>query len=116
MILITGAGGFIGGHLCQYFIDKGIPVRAVDIKPFNEWYQVHDKCENIHQNQKTIRHTTAYAFLSMKLLYMVYSPTQYYTSPHRKLALKPMLRYTSRYELVAYYEHFTGFMLYVIRN
>ena len=52
MILITGAGGFIGGHLCQYFIDKGIPVRAVDIKPFNEWYQVHDKCENISKDLK----------------------------------------------------------------
>ena len=52
MILITGAGGFIGGHLCQYFIDKGISVRAVDIKPFNEWYQVHDKCENISKDLK----------------------------------------------------------------
>ncbi|MDC3154810.1 NAD-dependent epimerase/dehydratase family protein [Pelagibacteraceae bacterium] len=46
MILITGAGGFIGGHLCKHFIDKNIRVRAVDVKPLNEWYQVHSQCEN----------------------------------------------------------------------
>jgi nucleoside-diphosphate-sugar epimerase len=53
MILITGAGGFIGGHLCQYFINKGVEVKAVDIKPFNEWYQVHSKCENIRYDLKS---------------------------------------------------------------
>ena len=47
MILITGAGGFIGGHLAKYFLDKNIKVRAVDIKPLNEWYQVHSQCENL---------------------------------------------------------------------
>lgn len=53
MILITGAGGFIGGHLCQYFVSKGVDIRAVDIKPYNEWYQVHDKCENLSRDLKS---------------------------------------------------------------
>jgi len=39
LIVITGAGGFIGGNLAKYFIDKGFTrVRAVDKKPLYEWY------------------------------------------------------------------------------
>jgi GDP-D-mannose 3',5'-epimerase len=30
--VVTGAGGFIGSHLCRYLKDKGHSVRAVDIK------------------------------------------------------------------------------------
>jgi GDP-D-mannose 3',5'-epimerase len=38
-IAITGAGGFIGGNLVKYFRDKGFSrIRAVDKKPFGEWY------------------------------------------------------------------------------
>ena len=38
-IVITGAGGFIGGNLAKYFRDKGFNrVRAVDKKPVGEWY------------------------------------------------------------------------------
>jgi nucleoside-diphosphate-sugar epimerase len=40
LIVVTGAGGFIGGHLVKYFYDKGFKrIRAVDKKPFGEWYQ-----------------------------------------------------------------------------
>jgi GDP-D-mannose 3',5'-epimerase len=47
-ILVAGAGGFIGGHLVADFLARGIKhIRAVDIKPFDEWYQVHDGVENI---------------------------------------------------------------------
>ncbi|QQS07797.1 MAG: NAD-dependent epimerase/dehydratase family protein [Phycisphaerales bacterium] len=41
-IVVTGAGGFIGGHLVAFFRDMGVKdVRAADIKPLEEWYQVH---------------------------------------------------------------------------
>jgi len=40
LILITGAGGFIGGSLARYFHDQGFTrIRAVDKKPLPEWYQ-----------------------------------------------------------------------------
>lgn len=39
LIVITGAGGFIGGNLAQYFRNKGFKnIRAVDKKPLYEWY------------------------------------------------------------------------------
>ncbi len=41
LILITGAGGFIGGSLTRYFSEQGFTrIRAVDKKPFDEWYQL----------------------------------------------------------------------------
>src|SRR5579862_2693985 len=39
LIVITGAGGFIGGNLALYFKKKGFTnIRAVDKKPLYEWY------------------------------------------------------------------------------
>lgn len=46
-IVCSGAGGFIGGYLCARLISEGHDVRAVDIKPLSEWWQVHDTAENI---------------------------------------------------------------------
>ena len=46
-IVVAGAGGFIGGHLVKELIIKGNKVRAVDIKPLNEWYQVSDDADNL---------------------------------------------------------------------
>jgi GDP-D-mannose 3',5'-epimerase len=46
-IVVTGAGGFIGGHLVKELIMKGNHVRAVDIKPLNEWYQVSGEADNL---------------------------------------------------------------------
>src|SRR5215471_8933635 len=48
LVAVTGAGGFIGGHLVKYFHDKGYKVRAVDKKPFEEWYQRFPEVENLH--------------------------------------------------------------------
>jgi nucleoside-diphosphate-sugar epimerase len=46
--VITGAGGFIGGHLVKYLQAKGYSeIVAADIKPLDQWYQVHDGVENI---------------------------------------------------------------------
>lgn len=47
MKLVAGAGGFIGGHLVEHFIEEGSQVIAVDIKPTNEWFQVHEDATNI---------------------------------------------------------------------
>ena len=46
LTLVTGAGGFIGGHLVKDLLAKGHPVRAVDIKPESEWHQVWGDAEN----------------------------------------------------------------------
>ena len=46
-ILVTGAGGFIGGHLVARLLDEDHRVRAVDIKPVERWYQRHPGAENM---------------------------------------------------------------------
>jgi GDP-D-mannose 3', 5'-epimerase len=46
-IVVAGAGGFIGGHLVKELTKKGNKVRAVDIKPLNEWYQVSEQADNL---------------------------------------------------------------------
>jgi GDP-D-mannose 3', 5'-epimerase len=45
--LVAGAGGFIGGHLVEFLHRQGVPnIVGVDIKPLEEWYQVHPYAEN----------------------------------------------------------------------
>jgi GDP-D-mannose 3',5'-epimerase len=40
-IVITGAGGFIGGALTRSLVEQGFEdIRAVDIKPLKEWQQI----------------------------------------------------------------------------
>ncbi|MGA1978747.1 MAG: NAD-dependent epimerase/dehydratase family protein, partial [Bacteroidales bacterium] len=46
-IVVAGAGGFIGGHLIKELIKKGHTVRAIDIKPLNEWYQISSEADNL---------------------------------------------------------------------
>jgi nucleoside-diphosphate-sugar epimerase len=46
-IVVAGAGGFIAGHLVKELIKKGHCVRAVDIKPLNEWYQISEEADNL---------------------------------------------------------------------
>jgi nucleoside-diphosphate-sugar epimerase len=55
LVLVTGAGGFIGGHLVRDLRENGFAkIRAVDIKPFHEWYQHFDDVENV-QADMTLR-------------------------------------------------------------
>lgn len=46
-VVVTGAGGFIGGHLVSDLLRSGCRVRAVDKKPLDEWYQHHKEAENL---------------------------------------------------------------------
>jgi GDP-D-mannose 3',5'-epimerase len=47
-VVVCGGGGFIGGHLVGDLLRQGYTnVRAVDIKPFGEWYQRFDQVENV---------------------------------------------------------------------
>jgi len=46
-VVVTGAGGFIAGHLVVALKNKGYQVRAVDKKPLNQWYQVSEDVENL---------------------------------------------------------------------
>jgi GDP-D-mannose 3', 5'-epimerase len=45
--VVTGAGGFIGGHLVGALLADGKTVRGVDIKPLDEWCQVHADAESV---------------------------------------------------------------------
>jgi GDP-D-mannose 3',5'-epimerase len=47
-IVVCGAGGFIGGHLVADLLRRGHEVRAVDVKPLDDWYQLFGTAEN-HQ-------------------------------------------------------------------
>ena len=47
-VVVCGAGGFIGGHLVKILKSRGASaIRAVDIKPFGEWYQTTADVENL---------------------------------------------------------------------
>ncbi|GAA4820476.1 NAD-dependent epimerase/dehydratase family protein [Nocardioides caeni] len=45
-VLVAGGGGFIGGHLVADLLAQGKTVRSVDVKPMDEWYQVHPDAQN----------------------------------------------------------------------
>lgn len=46
-MLVCGAGGFIGGHMVKKLYELGAAsVRAVDVKPFDDWYQKNPAADN----------------------------------------------------------------------
>ncbi len=54
-VAVCGAGGFIGGHLVKALQDQGVNVvRAIDIKPLDEWYQYSNDVENLTLDLKDL--------------------------------------------------------------
>jgi GDP-D-mannose 3',5'-epimerase len=47
LAVVTGGGGFIGGHLVGALLARGVAVRAVDLKPQQDWWQLHPDAENV---------------------------------------------------------------------
>jgi nucleoside-diphosphate-sugar epimerase len=45
-VLVTGAGGFIGGALVADLLSQGRRVRAVDTKPPSEWHRLFPEADN----------------------------------------------------------------------
>jgi len=47
-VVVSGAGGFIGGHLVKSLLVSGAKViRAVDVKPMKQWYQTSPAVTNL---------------------------------------------------------------------
>jgi nucleoside-diphosphate-sugar epimerase len=46
-VVVTGAGGFIGGHLVAGLLAQGKSVRGMDVKPRAQWSQLHPEAENV---------------------------------------------------------------------
>jgi GDP-D-mannose 3', 5'-epimerase len=60
LIVITGAGGFIGGSLARYFQDLGYTrIRGIDRKPLPDWYQrvpgVESLCLDLSEKENAVR-------------------------------------------------------------
>jgi nucleoside-diphosphate-sugar epimerase len=49
-ILVAGGGGFIGGYLVRELISAGHKVISVDVKPLQDWYQVHPQSSNFSRD------------------------------------------------------------------
>jgi nucleoside-diphosphate-sugar epimerase len=48
LVVVAGAGGFIGGHLVEALLRDGhARVRAVDRKPLDQWWQRHPGVDNL---------------------------------------------------------------------
>ena len=55
-VVVCGAGGFIGGHLVADLRRQGVQeIRAVDIKPPDEWYQRFEDVENWQLDLKKLK-------------------------------------------------------------
>ncbi len=66
--LVTGAGGFIGGHLVGALLADGVSVRAVDVKPLDEWCQRHPDAES-RQGDVSLLDTARSAVDGAKIVY-----------------------------------------------
>ncbi len=58
-MLITGGGGFIGGHLVGELLRQGHEVRSVDCKPLEEWHQLFEAADNRVLDVSLLEHARA---------------------------------------------------------
>jgi nucleoside-diphosphate-sugar epimerase len=56
-ILVTGAGGFIGGHLVDALVKLNHEVIASDIKPIKDWHQVNEQSSNFTSDMSLLENT-----------------------------------------------------------
>lgn len=54
-VLVAGAGGFIGGHLVKKLLLQKYEVIAVDIKPFDMWFQKYENVKNYSLDLKNLQ-------------------------------------------------------------
>ncbi|MEM9556286.1 MAG: NAD-dependent epimerase/dehydratase family protein [Acidobacteriota bacterium] len=54
LILVTGGGGFIGGHLVGSLARRGASVRAVDCKPLDDWHQRFDGVDSLQLDLRNL--------------------------------------------------------------
>lgn len=59
VVVVGGGGGFIGGHLVSALVQAGMSVRAVDIKPQSEWYQIIPEAESVVADLKDLANCRA---------------------------------------------------------
>jgi nucleoside-diphosphate-sugar epimerase len=67
-VLVTGAAGFIGSHLCEALLDDGVEVVAVD--SFTDYYSRQRKEQNLSQ----LRARPGFAFVEADLLDLAVGP------------------------------------------